>query len=195
MAPGMPTPSDPPRVWKNDPGVRGGRYWVTSGENVEGLVEDDRVRRQPGRQGLHELRGVERDRPARLQVGVAQRGIGLLASGSPPVDPPAGGFARGRRQLLIEDDRERREGQPRVGDDAQVDREVLGDLVGVQVDVDHPRGRREHVRQGREDLGEDVRADDQDGIRRGDERPAVVAEHVAEVAAEQRVRLVDVDLG
>ena len=85
------------------------------GREGQRLVEDDRVVGQPGRQRLHELRRVERDRAARLEVGVAHRGRGLLALRPATVDPPAGGLAGGRRQPLAEGLGERRQGQLRVG--------------------------------------------------------------------------------
>ena len=97
--------------------------------------------------------------------------------------------------MLAQDHAERREGELGIADEPEVDREVLRDLVRVEVDVDDPRARREDARERGEDLREDVRADDQDRVGRLDDRLAVVAEHVAEVAAEERVRLVDVDLG
>ena len=74
-------PSEPPRVWKNEPGARGGRYWVTSGENVSASSTMIASVRQAGRQGLHELRGVERDAGACLGVGVAR---GHVAPGRGP---------------------------------------------------------------------------------------------------------------
>ena len=71
-------------------------------------------------------------------------------------------------------------------------REVLRDLVRVEVDVDDLRAGCEHALERGEDLGEDVRAADQHGVGLRGDRLRVVAEHVTELAAEERVVGVDV---
>ena len=51
-----------------------------------------------------------------------------------------------------------------IGAEREVDREVLGDLVGVEVDVDDPRAGAKRALERREDLGEDVGAADEDRV-------------------------------
>ena len=46
IAPGKPTPSEPPRVWKNCPGFVGGRYRVRAGEDVDLDIELDTAPRE-----------------------------------------------------------------------------------------------------------------------------------------------------
>ena len=142
----MPIPSDPPRVWKNEPGRRGGRYWVTSGENVSAsskMIASSGSRAARASMNSEAWSGT----PARASsVGVARGDVGLVAGRAPGADPAVGGLAAGRRPLLAEGDGERGEGELRVADEAEVDREVLGDLVRVEVDVDDPGARREDAR-------------------------------------------------
>ena len=52
----------------------------------------------------------------------------------------------------------------RVGDEPEVDREVLRDLVGVEVDVHDLGAAREDALERREHLGKDVRADDEHSV-------------------------------
>src|SRR3989442_1372927 len=54
--------------------------------------------------------------------------------------------------------REQAERQLRIRDKAEVDREVLRDLIGVEVDVHDPRLLAEHALERRKDLGKDVGA-------------------------------------
>lgn len=84
---------------------------------------------------------------------------------------------------------------PGVGGQAQVHGVVLGDLVGVEVDVDDLRARPEGALQLGEHLREDIGADDQHPVGVPDQLLAVRAEHVARLAAPQRVRGRDVHLG
>ena len=72
-----------------------------------------------------------------------------------------GGLALLGRERPLELVGEEAERELRVGDEPEVDREVLRDLVGVEVDVHDLGAGREDALERREDLGEDVRAADQ----------------------------------
>ena len=82
-----------------------------------------------------------------------------------------------------------------IGDEADVDGEVLGDLVGVEVDVDDRSAGGEDRLERREHLGEDVGAADQHRVGLRGDRAAVIPEHVAEHAPELRMGVAHVDLG
>ncbi len=75
------------------------------------------------------------------------------------------GRPRVGRERALELVRDQAERDLRVGDEPEVDREVLRDLVRVEVDVHDLRARRAHALERGEDLGEDVRAADQHGVR------------------------------
>ena len=135
----MPTPSEPPRVWKNEPGRRGGRYWVTSGENVSASSKIIASAGNLASQLLHELRRVQRAGPARLDVLLATGGGRLILLGGEAGRARPGGVAVGRGHPPLEAPVQRRQRQLRVADQPQVDAEVLADLVCVEVDVDDLR--------------------------------------------------------
>ena len=172
--PGMPTPSEPPRVWKNEPGRRGGRYRVSSGEKVSASSKMIASVGQPARQLLHELRRVERHRRRRASRS-SSRGRGQLVLRAPARPAARDRAARGRRRSSGARGRRR---APR------------GSASGRRRGRGRPgsswRSRRRRGRRGRsvasaaktsveqrEDLREDVGPDDQDGVRRADDRPAV----------------------
>ena len=71
---------------------------------------------------------------------------------------------------------------------------VLGDLVDVEVDVDHLGIVGEDVAQDREDLGQDVGAADQVDIAALHQRQAGRAEHVAGHALVERMAVAHVQL-
>jgi hypothetical protein len=115
------------------------------------------------------------------------RGAGLLAlrAGRRPPrwrEPPFESIGQGGQRQL------------RVRHQPQVDRVVLGDLVGVQVDVDRPGARRPDVPQLREHFGQDVGADHQVHIAGPGDRQALRREHVAGLAAPERVIVREVQL-
>ena len=131
------------------------------------------------------------ERPVPLALGLQ---LGRL--GRPELGCPAGRGAvllggHGARQAVGE----RAQGELGIGDQADGDGEVLGDLVGVEVDVHHRCPFGEDAGEGGEDLREDVGAADHDGIGSGGNGTAVVAEHMPEHPLEQRVGVVHVDLG
>ena len=81
---------------------------------------------------------------------------------APALVPAARAAARWAGVILPAALGQRGQGQLGIRDHADVHRMVLGDLVGVQVDVDDLRAWREDVAQLREYLRHDVGADYQD---------------------------------
>ena len=125
------------------------------------LVEDHRVRRQLRRQLLHE---------ARRRAAARRRGPSRPPRSRPRVlaarlrSPPRA--APGAAASCLAGDQRRSSARPAPPasawdrDQPEIDRVVLGDLVGVEVDVDRLGARREDVAQLREHLRQHVGADD-----------------------------------
>ena len=89
--------------------------------------------------------------------------------------------------------RHQAQGSFRIGQDADADREVLADLIRIEIDVDDARVGREHALHGRKDFGQHVGSRDQHHIRERRDRRAAMPPHMTERPAVQRVREADVD--
>ena len=170
-----------------------GQIAVQVGRAGEGFVEDDRVRRQFAAELVHEACRMHRDGVSGLQIGRALGCLLALLSAGHCLD------ARRRRPLLgdrhhaiqsLGDPRQRHLG---IGDDADVDREVLGNLARVEVNVNDPRSGGKDTGERREDLGKDIGAADEDNVRALSDGPALLSEHVAQQPLELRMTGVHVD--
>ena len=154
------------------PGQRRRQVAGQLGRGGQRLVEDDRRRRAAWRaSSAMNVDGVQRQRRRRTSASRASRAASSLALRLAERRPVRARRPRAARRVSVALERVGERGRASSFGSAtrpEVDREVLGDLVGVEVDVDDLRAGREDALERGEDLGEDVGADDQHrvGLRR-----------------------------
>ena len=118
----------------------------------------------------------------------------LSFSARDALGPRAGARLLRLRHLFGQLFRQQPQRRLRIAHQSERDRVVLGDIVGVQVDVDDLGVGAERVFQQREHVRKHIRPDDDDGIGVLHSPAAGAAEHVTGQAPVERVRPRDVDL-
>ena len=173
-------PSEPPRVRKYSPLRWGGQYRTTAGEEVSASSKMitsclGSCASQLGHEAAHLHGACIADA---LVCGQCSRTFGCLGGAQ------FFGALRSRPFLACRHDLGQGLGQQRqrqlgIGHHALIHPMVLGDLVGIQVDVDDLRRLGEDVPQLREDFRQHIGADDQVGVAPLHDGQAGKAEHVA----------------